>query len=83
MIDLFFQLLALLWNGLMMIGRALWGLINLPLNALGINMPTWIIQIATIIGFIIIVFKFGKSMSRIILIALLITFAVMLLTAIF
>jgi hypothetical protein len=76
------NLLVLLWNGLCMLGQAIWGLVNLPLNLFHIVVPEWIIQIVTLAFFIVFLFKYGKKMTKIILVVLLIVFGIMLFSAI-
>jgi len=74
--------LVLLWNGLCAIGQAIWGLVNLPLSIFHIVVPEWIIQIVTLAFFIVFLFKYGKKMTKIILVVLLIVFGVLLFSAI-
>ena len=76
------NLLVMLWNGLSMLGQAIWGLINLPLNIFHIVIPEWIIQLVTLAFFVILLFKYGKHISKIILVVLLIVFGIMIFSAI-
>lgn len=74
MLDLL-GLLQLLWQGFELIGEALMGLITFLLGLLGIVLPDWIPELGTIGILLIVVFKYGKFLGKILLTILLLLLA--------
>lgn len=74
MLDLF-GLLQLLWQGFELIGSALIGLITLILGAFNLTLPDWIVELGTIGILLVVVFKYGKFLGKILLAVLLLLLA--------
>jgi hypothetical protein len=75
--------LLLIWNGLRMLGEGIIGVIRAVLGIFGVVVPDFIIELATIIVFLLVIFKYGKHISKIILVILLLLLASVLFGALF
>lgn len=69
------QLVNLLWQGFQLIGDAVVIGVKAFFGLFGVEVPDWMIQVATIIILLLVVFKFGKWIGKIILIILLLLLA--------
>lgn len=69
------DLIEALWQGFQMIGKAMLGLVQVVLGFFGLTVPNWTVQIATIIFLVLLVFKFGRYISKILLAVLLLMLA--------
>lgn len=70
-----FDLIELLWNGFQMIGQALAGIVQAVLSFFNLELPTWSIQLATGVILLGVILKYGKYVSKVILIVLLVVLA--------
>lgn len=75
MLDLLFGLLQLLWQGFELMGTALIGLITVFLGFFGLALPDWIAELGTIGILLILVFKYGKFLGKLLLVVLLLLLA--------
>jgi hypothetical protein len=64
-----------LWEGFQAVGGALVGIMRTLLGLLGLEVPDSIVELATIIALLIVVFKFGKFIGTILLVILLLMLA--------
>lgn len=68
-------MIELLWRGFQMIGGAVVGIIRALLGLLNLTVPEWTIEIAMIIILLGVILKFGKYISKIFLVILLVLLA--------
>jgi hypothetical protein len=73
-VDLF-GLVQVLWEGFQAVGGALVGIVRALLGLLGLEVPDFVVELATIITLLIVVFKFGKFIGTILLVILLLMLA--------
>jgi len=73
--DAIFGLLLLLWQGFELVGAALIGLIMAILGLFNLTVPDWIIELGTIGILLVLVFKYGKFLGKLLLAVLLLLLA--------
>ncbi len=66
-----FGFLELLWRGFQLVGAGLVGAIRFILGLFNLSVPDWMIQIATVLVLLVVVFRYGKFISKILLVILL------------
>jgi hypothetical protein len=68
-------LLQVLWDGFQAIGGALVGIVRALLGLFGLEVPDFVVELATIIALLIIIYKYGKFIGTILLVILLLMLA--------
>jgi hypothetical protein len=68
-------LVEVLWHGFQAVGDALVGIVGALLGFFGLVVPDFAVELATIIVLLIVVFKYGKFIGKILLVILLLMLA--------